>query len=189
MANYSVGELKKGLKVQMDGEPYRIDECNFVKPGKGQALYRLKLRHLLRNTVLDRTLRSGDSMESADVTDIDVTYSYQQGDQFVFMDSSTFEQYELDKSMLEDAWKYLLENMSCSMTLWNGRPISLTPPNQVILKVEYTEPAARGNTANALNKPATMETGAEIFVPAFVETGEKIKVDTRTGEYVERVRD
>ncbi len=189
MGSYNTSEFKKGLKVQIDGDPYLMIECNFVKPGKGNALYKCKLRNLIRNTTLERTYKGGDSLESADVTEIDAQYLYRQGDNFVFMDNESFEQYELTKEQVDDGWKYLKEGMVCSMVLFNERPISVTPPNQVVLKVEYCEPAVRGNTATNLTKPAKLETGGEIIVPAFVNIGDMIKVDTRTAEYLERVRE
>ena len=189
MGSYNTSEFKKGLKVQIDGDPYLMIECNFVKPGKGNALYKCKLRNLIRNTTLERTYKGGDSLESADVTEIDAQYLYRQGDNFVFMDNESFEQYELTKEQVDDGWKYLKEGMVCSMILFNERPISVTPPNQVVLKVEYCEPAVRGNTATNLTKPAKLETGGEIIVPAFVNIGDMIKVDTRTAEYLERVRE
>lgn len=188
MANYSTSDFKKGLKVQIDGDPYIMVECNFVKPGKGNALYKCKLRNLLRNTILDRTFKGGDSLESADVEEIAAQFLYRQGDQFVFMDNSTFEQYELTKEQVDDAAKYVKEGMVCSMVLFNNNPISVSPPNHVVLKVEYCEPAMRGNTATNLTKPVRLETGAEITCPAFVEIGDLIKVDTRTGEYLERAK-
>lgn len=188
MASYNTSDLKKGLKVQMDGDPYLIVECNFVKPGKGQALYKMRLRNLIRNTVIDRTLKSGDSMEAADVEEIDAQYLYKQADKFVFMDNKTYEQYELTKEQVDDAWKYIKDNTDCRMVLFNNNPISVTPPNHVVLKVTYAEPAVRGNTATNLTKPVTVETGAEFTVPAFVEQDESIKIDTRTGEYIERVK-
>ena len=189
MANYNTSDFKKGIKVQIDGTPYLMVECNFVKPGKGNALYKCKMRNLLLGTMLERTYKGGDSLESADVEDIEAQYLYQQGDMFVFMDNQSYEQYELNKDIVDEAWKYLKEGMVCSMTLFNGRPISIEPPFHVVLKIEYTEPAVRGNTATNLTKPAKVETGAEITVPAFVEQGESIKVDTRTGEYIERVKE
>ena len=189
MASYNTSEFRKGLKVQMDGDPYLMIECNFVKPGKGQALYKCKLRNLIRNTVIDRTYKSGDSIEAADIEEIEAQYLYRQGDTFVFMHNQTFEQYELGPDQVDDAWKYLKEGMVCSMLLFNNNPIGVTPPNHVVLKVEYCEPAVRGNTATNVTKPAKMETGAELVVPNFVETGELIKVDTRTGEYIERVKE
>jgi elongation factor P len=188
VANYSTSDFKKGLKVQIDGDPYIMVECNFVKPGKGNALYKCKLRNLLRNTILDRTFKGGDSLESADVEEIAAQFLYRQGDQFVFMDNSTFEQYELTKEQVDDAAKYVKEGMVCSMVLFNNNPISVSPPNHVVLKVEYCEPAMRGNTATNLTKPVRLETGAEITCPAFVEIGDLIKVDTRTGEYLERAK-
>ncbi len=188
MASYSTSDFRKGLKVQIDGDPYLMVECNFVKPGKGNALYKCKLRNLLRGTILDRTYKGGDSLEAADVTEIGAQYLYGQQDTFVFMDKSSFEQYELTKDQVDEAWKYLKEGMDCQMVLFNNNPISVTPPNHVVLKVEYCEPAVRGNTATNLTKPVTLETGAEITCPAFIELGEMIKVDTRTGEYLERVR-
>ncbi|MGQ9505703.1 MAG: elongation factor P [Thermogutta sp.] len=188
MATYNTSEFRKGLKVQLDGEPYLMIECFFVKPGKGQALYKCKLKNLIRNTVLDRTYKSGDTIEAADIEEIDAQFLYRQGDQFVFMDNNSFEQYELTKDQVDEAWKYLKEGMACTMLLFNGKPISVTPPNHVVLKVEYCEPGARGNTATNVTKPCTVETGAEIIVPAFVEMGDLIKVDTRTGEYIERVK-
>lgn len=188
MASYNTSEFRKGLKVQLDGDPYLMIECNFVKPGKGQALYKCKLRNLLRGTVIDRTYKSGDSIEAADVEEIEAQFLYRQQDQFVFMDNKTYEQYELSKELVDEAWKYLKEGMICSMTLFNGNPISVSPPNHVVLKIEYCEPGVRGNTATNVTKPCRMETGAEILCPSFVEMGEFVKVDTRTGEYIERVK-
>lgn len=189
MASYNTSEFRKGLKVQLDGDPYLMIECTFVKPGKGQALYKCKLRNLIRNTVIDRTYKSGDSIEAADIEEIQAQFLYRQGDQFVFMDSASYEQYELSAQQVDEAWQYLKEGMLCSMLLFNGRPIGVTPPNHVVLKVEYTEPAVRGNTATNVTKPAKLETGAEISVPNFIEMGELIKIDTRTGEYIERVKE
>lgn len=189
MATYNTSEFRKGLKVQIDGDPYLMIECNFVKPGKGQALYKCRLRNLVRNTVLDRTWKSGDSLEAADIEEIEAQYLYRQADTFVFMESNTYEQYEIDKGLVDDAWKYLKEGTVCSILLFNNQPIGITPPNHVVLKVEYCEPGAKGNTATSVTKPAEVETGATIDCPSFVEMGDLIRVDTRTGEYIERVRE
>lgn len=189
MPSYNTSDFRKGLKVQIDGDPYIMSECNFVKPGKGQALYKCKLRNLLKGTVLDRTYKSGDSLEAADIGEIDVKFLYAQGDDYIFMDSKTYEQYELTQEAIDDAWKYLKSDMDCKMLLFNNQPIGLTPPNHVVLRVEYTEPGVRGNTATNVTKPAKVDTGAEIYVPNFVEIGELIRVDTRTGDYVERVKE
>ncbi len=188
MATYNTSEFRKGLKVQIDGNPFIMIECQFVKPGKGQALYKCKLRDLNRGTVLERTYKNGDELEAADIHETDVTFLYEQAGVYIFMEKETYEQYELEKDKLDDAWKYLLPDMPCKMLLYNDAPIGITPPNHVVLKVEYTEPGVRGNTATNVTKPATLETGAEIIVPNFVETGEMIKVDTRTNEYIERVK-
>jgi len=189
VASYNTSDFRKGLKVQLDGDPYSMIECNFVKPGKGQALYKCKLRNLLRNTVIDRTYKSGDSLEVADVEEISAQYLYRQGETFVFMHNENYEQYELSKEQVDDGWKYLKEGMVCSMLLFNNNPIALTPPNHVVLKVEFCEPGAKGNTATNVTKPCKVETGAEFECPAFVEMGDMVKIDTRTGEYLERARD
>lgn len=189
MASYNTSQFRKGLKVQLDGDPYLMIECNFVKPGKGQALYKCKLRNLIRNTVIDRTYKSGDSIEAADIEEIEAQYLYRQGDTFVFMDNKSYEQYELAKDQVDDGWRYLKEGMVCGMLLFNGSPIGMTPPNHVVLKVEYCEPGAKGNTATNVTKPCKVETGAEFECPAFVDMGDLVKIDTRTGEYVERVKE
>ena len=189
MATYNTSEFRKGLKVQLEGDPYLMIECNFVKPGKGQALYKCKLRNLLRGTVLDRTYKSGDSLEAAEIDEIQAQFLYRQLDQFVFMDNQSFEQYELSKEQVGDAWKYLKEGMVCSMVLFNNRPISISAPNHVVLRVEYCEPAAKGNTATNVTKPCKVESGAEIPCPVFVDMGDLIKIDTRTGAYIERVKE
>ena len=142
----------------------------------------------IRSWVLDRTLKGGDSLESADVTEISAQFLYRQQDMFFFMDKANYEQYELTKDQVDDAWKYLKEGMDCQMVLYNNNPISVSPPNHVVLKIDYCEPAVRGNTATNLTKPVKLETGAEILCPAFVEIGDFIKVDTRTGEYLERAK-
>ena len=188
MANINTSDFRKGLKVQIDGDPYLMIECNFVKPGKGQAMYKCRLRNLLRNTVIDRTYKSGESIEAAEIEEIDAQYLYRQGDQFVFMNNENYEQYELSADQVDDAWKYLKEGMNCSMVLFNDNPITITPPNHVVLQIEYCEPGIKGNTASNLTKPVKLETGAEIICPAFVEMGEMIRVDTRSGEYIERVK-
>ncbi len=187
MVTYKTSEFRKGLKVQIDGEPYLMIEMNFVKPGKGNALYKCKLRNLIRNTVIDRTYKGGDTLESADVEEIEVQFLYRQQDRFIFMDTQSFEQYELTAEQVDENWKYLKEEMLCSMMLFNGNPIGVTPPNHVELRVEYCEPGVRGDTATSVTKPVRVETGAEFICPAFIEIGNIIKVDTRTGEYVERV--
>jgi elongation factor P len=189
VATYKTNEFRKGLKVLMDGDPYQMIECNFVKPGKGVAFYKCKLRHLLRNTVLERNFRAGDALEAADVTEFEAQFLYRQVDSFIFMDNGTYEQYELTIDQVDEAWKFLKEGTACQMVLFNNTPISVTPPNHVVLKVEYCEPAVRGNTATNVTKPVKLETGAEIQAPAFVEPDSYIKVDTRTGEYIERAKE
>jgi elongation factor P len=188
VANINTSDFRKGLKVQLDGDPYLMIECNFVKPGKGQAMYKCRLRNLVRGTVLDRTYKSGESIEAADVEEIDAQYLYRQGDQFVFMNNENYEQYELSADQVDDAWKYLKEGMNCSMILFNDNPITITPPNHVVLQIEYCEPGVKGNTASNLTKPVKVETGAEFICPAFVEIGEMVKIDTRSGDYIERVK-
>lgn len=186
VATYNTSEFRKGLKVQIDSEPYLMIECNFVKPGKGNAFYKCKLRNLIRGTVLDRTYKGGDSLEAADVEEVDVQFLYRQGDTFVFMENKTYEQYELSAEQVDDNWKYLKEGMTCSTVLYNGQPISMTPPNHVELRVEYCEPAVKGNTATNVTKPVKVETGAEFQCPAFIDIGNVVRIDTRTGEYIER---
>ncbi len=189
VASYNTSEFRKGLKVQMDGDPYIMIECNFVKPGKGQALYKCKLRNLLRGTQLERTYKSGDSLEAAEIEEIQAQFLYRQQDHFVFMDNESYEQYDLTAEQVDDAWKYLKEGMVCNIVLHNNSPISITPPNHVVLKVEYCEPGAKGNTATNVTKPCKVETGAEFGCPFFVNIGDLIKIDTRTGEYLERVKE
>ncbi|MCL4206404.1 MAG: elongation factor P [Pirellulaceae bacterium] len=187
MGTYKTSDFRKGLKVQIDGEPYLMIEMNFVKPGKGNAMYKCRLRNLLRGSILDRTYKGGDSLESADVEEIEVQFLYRQLDTFVFMDIKTYEQYELTAEQVDDNWKYLKDGMGCSMMLFNGNPVTMSPPNHVELKVEYCEPGAKGDTATNVTKPVKVETGAEIICPSFINMGNVIKVDTRTGQYVERV--
>lgn len=187
MASYKTSDFRKGLKVQIDGEPYLMVEMNFVKPGKGNALYKCKLRNLVRGTVLDRTYKGGDELEAADIEEIETQFLYRQVDSFFFMDNSTFEQYELTAQQVDDAWKYLKDGMTCTMMLFNGIPITMSPPNHVELLVTECEPGAKGDTATNVTKPAKVETGAEFIVPGFIKQGNVIKIDTRTGEYVERV--
>jgi elongation factor P len=189
VATYNTSEFRKGLKVQIDGDPYLMLECNFVKPGKGNALYKCKLRHLIKGTVLDRTYKGGDTLEAADVTEFPAQFLYRQGDSFVFMHNESYEQYELSTEVVDEAWKYIKDGTVCTIMAFDDKPISVTPPNHVVLKVEYCEPAARGNTATNVTKTVKLETGAEMQCPSFVDMGDLIKVDTRTGEYIERVKE
>ena len=189
MPQINAGDFKKGTKILLDGEPYDMLECNFVKPGKGQALYKTRLRHLTKGTILDRTYKSGDSLEAADVHKGEGQYLYKDATGYVFMESESFEQYTMPAEAVGDGGNFLQEGAICGLLFWNDQLIGMTPPPHVIMKVVYTEPAVRGNTSSNITKPATLETGAIVAVPAFVELGEMIRIDTRTGEYIERVRD
>lgn len=187
MATYNTSDFRKGLKVQIDGEPYLMTEMNFVKPGKGNAMYKCKLKNLIRGTMLDRTYKGGDSLESADVEQTEATFLYRQGEDYVFMDAKSFEQYEVSGEQGGDIWKFLKDGMACTITLYNGNPIIIDPPNHVELEVLDCAPGAKGDTATNVTKPAKVETGAEFIVPGFIKIGNVIKIDTRTGDYVERV--
>jgi len=186
MSTFSTSEFKPGLKVMFDNEPCSILENEFVKPGKGQAFNRVKLRNLKTGRVLERTFKSGDTLPGADVVDIEMQYLYNDGELWHFMSPKTFEQYSLPKNVLGDITQWLKEQDICLATLYNGQALSVTPPIFVILKITETDPGIKGDTAAGGSKAATLETGAIIRVPLFVNEGEKVKVDTRTGEYVSR---
>ncbi len=189
MASYSTNEFKGGLKIMIDGDPCAIIENEFVKPGKGQAFNRVKIRNLKTGRVIERTFKSGESVEGADVLDTTMQYLYADGEFWHFMVPDTFEQHAADATVVGDAAKWLKEQDMCEITLWNGSPLSVTPPNFVVLSVTETDPGVRGDTSGGGGKPATLETGAVVRVPLFVDIGELIKVDTRTGEYVSRAKD
>jgi elongation factor P len=187
MATYSTNEFKAGLKVLLDGDPCMILENEFVKPGKGQAFNRVKFRNLKTGRILERTFKSGESLEGADVVDAEMQYLYNDGEFWYFMDPNTFEQVAADAQVVGDAKQWLKEQSLCTVTLWNGAPIAVTPPNFVELTVVETDPGVRGDTSAGGSKPAKLETGAVVRVPLFIQVGEVLKIDTRTGEYVSRV--
>lgn len=184
----TAGELRKGLKLEIDGEPYLIVDFEFSKPGKGQALYRCRLRNMITGIQFDRTYRSGDKFTSADLEEQDMQFLYKQGNSYHFMNTSNYEQFELSEEHVGDAKDFLTENLIVSMLLFQGRPIGITLPNFVELKVIQADPWVKGDTAAGATKPVTLETGATVQVPLFIEEGELIKLDTRTGQYVERVK-
>jgi elongation factor P len=189
MASYSTNEFRGGLKVLLDGDPCIILENEFVKPGKGQAFNRVKLRNLMTNRVWERTFKSGESLEAADVIDQDMEYLYTDGEFWHFMlTDGSFEQYPADAKAVGDALKWLKEQDVYTVTLYNGSPLSVTPPNFVELEVVDTDPGMKGDTAQGGSKPATLSTGAVVNVPLFITIGEVLKVDTRSGEYVSRVK-
>lgn len=189
MATYSTNEFKPGLKVMLDNDPCSILENEYVKPGKGQAFNRVKLRNLKNGRVIERTFKSGDTLPGADVVDVDAQYLYYDGEFWHFMAPETFEQYTADKNAIADAKQWLKEQDICIITLFNGHPLNVTPPNFVILTITETDPGLRGDTSGGGGKPATLETGAVVRVPLFVQTGEAIRVDTRTGTYMSRAKD
>ncbi|HWQ93875.1 MAG TPA: elongation factor P [Gammaproteobacteria bacterium] len=189
MATFSTNEFRGGLKVMMDGDPCAIVENEFVKPGKGQAFNRVKIRNLKNGRVIERTFKSGDTLEAADVVDIEMQYLYNDGEFWHFMVPDTFEQHVADGNAVGDAKKWLKEQDVCTVTLWNGTPLQITPPNFVVLRVADTDPGLRGDTSGGGGKPATLETGAVVRVPLFIEIGDLLKIDTRTGEYVSRAKE
>lgn len=186
MATYTTSQFKGGLKILLDGQPCSIVENEFVKPGKGQAFSRVKIRNLQTGRMIERTFKSGDSVEAADVLDLDLQFLYDDGDLWHFMDPKTFEQYAASAEAIGDNTKWLRAQDSCAVTIWNGTPIVVEAPNIVALQVTQTDPGLRGDTSSGGTKPATLETGAVIQVPLFIEEGETLKVDTRKGEYISR---
>jgi elongation factor P len=187
MATYSTSEFKAGLKVLLDGEPCAIVENEFVKPGKGQAFNRVRLRNLRSGRMWERTFKSGESLEGADVVDMDMEYLYTDGEFWHFMKTDgSFEQLAADAKAVGDARQWLKEQETYMVTLWNDVPIAVTPPNFIVLEVVETDPGMRGDTATGGTKPAKLSTGAVVKVPLFISIGDVLKVDTRSGAYVSR---
>ena len=187
MASFSTNEFKSGLKVLIDGDPCTIVENEFVKPGKGQAFNRVKIKNLKTGRVVEKTFKSGDSVEAADLIDLDMVDLYADGEFYHFMmTDGSFEQHAADANAVGDASKWLKEQETYIITLFNGAPLAVTPPNHIELEVVETDPGLKGDTAQGGSKPATLSTGAVVNVPLFIEIGEVLRVDTRTGDYVSR---
>ena len=188
MASYGMNDVKNGMKILVNNEPSVITDTEYVKPGKGQAFTRVKYRNIKSGRVVELTMKATDSLEVADVLDTDMQYLYSDGEYWHFMNQETFEQVQADKAGMAGAEKWLKGEEQCVVTLYNGTPIQVTPPNFVELKIVETDPGVKGDTAGTGGKPATLETGAVVRVPLFVGQDEVIKVDTRSGEYVSRVK-
>ena len=180
-------QFRNGLKIELDGEPFTMIYFQHVKPGKGGAFVRTKVKNLKTGRVLDRTFRSGEKVEEADVAERKMQYLYQDGEDLVFMDTETFEQIPFSAAQVGDARKWLKENLDVEVLFWRGRPINLEIPSFVEYTITRCDPGLKGDTAQGATKPATLETGAVVQVPLFVKEGERIRVDTRSGEYFERV--
>jgi elongation factor P len=185
---YQTNEFRKGLKVEIDGEPFLMVEAQFVKPGKGQAFTRTKLKSLISGNVIDRTYKSGEKVPKAAVEESDMQFLYMAGEDYNFMDLGTYETIDNTKDQLDDAWKWLRESLVVQVLMYKGLPISIELPNFVELEVTYCEPGVKGDTAQGATKVAELESGATVNVPLFINQGEKLKIDTRTGGYVERVK-
>ncbi len=183
----SVSDLRKGLTIILDGDPWTVIGFEFVKPGKGQALYRTKLRNLTTAAVVERTFRSGESLDVASLETRKVQYLYRDGAQFTFMDSSTFEQLTLDEEMLGDAINYLIDNLDVEILIFRDKPLGVNVPSFVNLKVIEAQPWAKGDTSGGDSKPVKVETGYTLRAPTFVKEGDTLMIDTRTGQYVTRV--
>jgi elongation factor P len=182
------GDLRKGLKIELDGEPHVIVQFEFVKPGKGQALYKCKLKNMLTGAQFDKTFRSSEKFNKADLEEVEMEYLYSDGDRFCFMNTSTYDQEFIIEEQIGESKNLLKENTVCNVLLFEGRPIGISLPYFIDLKVKKTDPWVKGDTASGDSKPATLETGYVLNVPPFIQEGELIRIDTRTGEYVERVK-
>ena len=185
---FETSDFRKGLKLEIDGYPYLMTDCEFVKPGKGQAFVRTRLRNLMTGQTLDRTFKSGERVDEAELEEMKMQYLYPEGNDYNFMNIKTYDQVAVPKEQLGDSWQWLLENMEVVVLFYKGKAISVETPTFVELQITECEPGVRGDTRNNVNKPALLSTGAKVPVPLFVEQGEWIKVDTRTGEYIERVK-
>ena len=182
------GDLRKGLKIEYEGEPFVITQFEFVKPGKGQALYKCRLKNMLTGAAHDRTFRSGEKLRKADLESREMEFLYMDGDNYCFMNTANYEQEFLTPDQVADVAHFIKENIKCEVLFWGTRAIGVTLPNFIELEVTKAEPWVKGDTASGNNKPAEVETGYALQVPSFIEEGEMIRIDTRTGEYVERVK-
>lgn len=185
---FTASDLRKGLKVQIDGDPYIVTDFEFSKPGKGQALYRTRLKNMITGNAFERTFRSNDKFEKPDLEERKMQYLYAQADELNFMDTSTFEQIVISKAQLEESINFLTENMEVDVLMFKGRPIGVTLPNFVVLNVITSEPWAKGDTSGSDTKPVTVETGYVLQVPPFINEGDRLQIDTRTGAYITRVK-
>ena len=185
---YTAADLRKGLKITIDNEPYIITAFDFAKPGKGQALYRTKLKNMITGSTLDRTYRSGETFEPANLEDRKMQYLYKEDDHYCFMDNDTFEQIHINEVAMGDAKNYLIDNLAVDVLIFREKAIGVDVPNFVNLRVLQTDPWVKGDTSGSDSKPATLETGYVLRVPPFIEEGELITIDTRTGEYSTRVK-
>jgi len=185
---YSTAEFKKGLRIEMDGTPYIIVDFQHVKPGKGGAFVRTKLKNLLNGRVVDQTFRSGERVEKPDLMEREMQYLYREGDRYCMMDNETFEQIMLSTEQVGETRLYLIENLNVEVLFYNKEPIAVELPTFVELAIAQTEPGVRGDTASGGSKPAVLESGATLQVPLFINEGDRVKVDTRTGTYIERVK-
>ena len=183
---YSTSDFRNGLKIVFDDQPFEIVEFQHVKPGKGGAFVRTKIKNLITGRVLDPTFKSGDKVGKPDMEEKDMQFLYMDGEHFAFMDTTTYEQTLIDADVLGDSAKWLVENCDCQVLLWDGKAIGVQLPNFVVLKITQCEPGIKGDTAQGATKPAEMESGATVYVPLFVNEGDSIKIDTRNGQYVER---
>jgi elongation factor P len=188
VATYDTSDFRNGLKVEIDGDPYAITWFQFVKPGKGNAFTRTKLKNMLSGNVIERTYRTGEKLTAAEVEEHVMQYLYNDGEQYYFMNTETYEQLGLGAAGIADEAKYLTENLEITVLFFKGRPVSITLPNFIESEIVYCEPGVKGNTATGATKPAELACGASVNVPLFVEQGEVIRVDTRTGDYVSRVK-
>ena len=188
MANYSTNEFRSGLRIIIDNDPCVIVDNEFVKPGKGQAFNRVRIKNLKTGKTVDKTFNSGDSVQAADVMDTEMQFLYADGEFWHFMDPNSFEQYAADESAVGDAKDWITDGDVCGITLWNNAPLIVTAPNFVELEITETDPGVKGDTASGGVKPAKLATGAVVRVPLFVDQGEVIRVDTRSREYVSRVK-
>lgn len=184
---YEASDLRKGLKIEVDGEPYLVSDFDFCKPGKGQALYRCKLKHLLNGSTTDKTFRSVDRIGRPDLSNRDMIYSFEDGDDSVFMDGETYEQIHIAGKVLGDSKYFLAPDMECNVLFYRGKPVEVTLPIFIEKRIAKTEPGARGDTATNVTKPAWLDNGYEIQVPLFLNEGDLVRIDTRTGQYAERV--
>ncbi len=184
-----VSQLKKNAKVELDGQPYVVVQFQFVKPGKGQGLYKCKLKNMLTGAVIDRTWRSGEKLDEANVESRKMQFLFESGGRYTFMDVQTYDQVELPEEVVGDDKYYLLDQLDVDVLFYNERPVGLTLPSHVVMEVAECEPGVKGDTATNVTKAATTHTGLSVQVPLFIKQGEKIKVDTRDGSYVERVNE